>query len=152
MIVKVIRDRIRLWAIELRKHFYIRFYGVHIHPTARISYGTIIDRSKKIYIGQYACMASGAVMLAHDYCRAYSAKTTLGDYSFVGVNAIIMPGVTVGNHCVVAAGAIVIHDVPDCCMVAGNPAVVVKTGIMTKKYGQLVTTDKSDKQNDGQSL
>lgn len=138
MIAKKIRDQIRLVAIALRKWFYIHCYGVHIHPTAVISFGAIIDRSKNIYIGQYACIVSGAVMIAHDYCRAYSAKTTLGDYSFVGLNAIIMPGVTVGKHCVVAAGAVVTHDVPDYCMVAGNPAVVIKTGIMTKKYGQLV--------------
>lgn len=46
---------------------------------------------------------------------------------FIGVNSVIMPGVTVGKAAVVASGAVVITSVPPYTMVAGNPAKVVKT-------------------------
>ncbi|MCL9795070.1 DapH/DapD/GlmU-related protein, partial [Frankia sp. AgKG'84/4] len=45
-----------------------------------------------------------------------------GDDVFLGLNAIIMPGVTIGSDAVVAAGAVVTRDVPAGCLVAGVPA------------------------------
>jgi len=50
----------------------------------------------------------------------------LESHSFIGVNSVVMPGVTVGEGAVVASGAVVLADVPPYCMVAGNPAKVVK--------------------------
>lgn len=49
------------------------------------------------------------------------------DHCFIGVNSVIMPGVTVGKAAVVASGAVVVTSVPPYTMVAGNPAKVVKT-------------------------
>jgi acetyltransferase-like isoleucine patch superfamily enzyme len=53
-------------------------------------------------------------------------KVTLEDHCFIGVNAVIMPGVTVGKASVVASGAVVTCNVPPYTVVAGNPAQVVK--------------------------
>jgi len=50
----------------------------------------------------------------------------IGDSAFVGVNSVIMPGVTIGRSAVVASGAVVLGDVPPFTLVAGNPARVVK--------------------------
>jgi acetyltransferase-like isoleucine patch superfamily enzyme len=50
----------------------------------------------------------------------------IGDDVWIGANAVILPGVTIGRHVVVAAGAVVTKDVPDYCVVAGVPAKVVK--------------------------
>jgi len=44
----------------------------------------------------------------------------------IGVNAVILPGVRVGAHAIVGAGAVVTHDVPDYAIVAGVPARVVR--------------------------
>lgn len=44
----------------------------------------------------------------------------------MGAGAIVLPGVTIGNNVVVAAGAVVTKDVPDNCVVAGVPAKVIK--------------------------
>lgn len=51
---------------------------------------------------------------------------TIEDDVWVGVNAVILPGVTIGEHCVVAAGAVVTKDVPPHSLVAGIPAKVIK--------------------------
>jgi len=46
--------------------------------------------------------------------------------SFIGVNAVIMPGVTVGRNSVVGASSVVTKSVPDYAVVAGNPAKIIK--------------------------
>ena len=51
---------------------------------------------------------------------------TIEDDVWVGANAVILPGVTIGEHCVVAAGAVVTKDVLPHSLVAGVPAKVIK--------------------------
>jgi acetyltransferase-like isoleucine patch superfamily enzyme len=51
----------------------------------------------------------------------------IGDDAWIGLQALIMKGVTIGEGAVVAAGAVVARDVPPGAVVAGNPAVLVKT-------------------------
>ena len=46
--------------------------------------------------------------------------------AWIGAGASIMPGVTVGEHAIVGAASVVTHDVPDCAVVVGNPAKVIK--------------------------
>lgn len=48
------------------------------------------------------------------------------DGAFIGINAIVLPGVRIGRNAVVGAGAVVTADVPDCTVVAGNPARVIR--------------------------
>lgn len=56
-----------------------------------------------------------------------SAPVVIGDNVWVCLAAVILKGVTIGRNSVVAAGAVVSRDVPENCVVAGNPARVVKT-------------------------
>ena len=51
----------------------------------------------------------------------------IGDDVWIGANAGVLPGVTIGRHCVVAAGAVVTKDVPDHSVVGGIPAKILKT-------------------------
>ncbi len=51
---------------------------------------------------------------------------TIGDDVWIGANAVILPGVNIGNHVVVAAGAVVTKDVPANTLVGGVPAKVIK--------------------------
>lgn len=55
-----------------------------------------------------------------------SKGITLGDDVWIGSGAILVDGVRVGSHCVIAAGAVVTRDVPDYAIVAGNPARVIR--------------------------
>ncbi|HAI40259.1 MAG TPA: acyltransferase, partial [Maribacter sp.] len=53
-------------------------------------------------------------------------NTILKKGCWVGANAILLPGVTIGHNSIVGAGSIVTKDVPDNVVVAGNPAKVLK--------------------------
>lgn len=55
-----------------------------------------------------------------------TAVVHIGDDVWIGANAVVLPGVTIGNHSVVAAGAIVTKDVPQGSLVAGVPAKILK--------------------------
>lgn len=57
---------------------------------------------------------------------ANMAPITIEDDVFIGMNALILKGVTIGRESVVAAGCVVVRDVPPRCVVAGNPARVVR--------------------------
>lgn len=64
---------------------------------------------------------------------AEKKKVTIGNDVWIGANAIILPGVTIGNGAIIAAGAVVTKDVPDFAVVGGNPAKIIKT--RTQKEG-----------------
>jgi acetyltransferase-like isoleucine patch superfamily enzyme len=58
--------------------------------------------------------------------RIKTAPVKIGDNVWIGLNAVILKGVTIGDNAVIAAGAVVTRSVPANTIVAGNPAVVVK--------------------------
>ena len=55
-----------------------------------------------------------------------TSAVNIGNDIWIGANAVILPGVSIGNHSVVAAGAVVTKDVPAHTLVAGVPAKVIK--------------------------
>jgi len=50
----------------------------------------------------------------------------IGDGTWIGQRAIILPGVSVGKHCIIVAGSVCTKDIPDYSMAAGVPAKVIK--------------------------
>jgi acetyltransferase-like isoleucine patch superfamily enzyme len=90
-----------------------------------------------VSIGSYVNLAQGITVTAlnHNFDnlttridqQGVSTKPVIiGDDVWIGANAVILPGVTIGRHCVVAAGAVVTKDVPDNTIVAGVPAKIIK--------------------------
>ena len=54
-------------------------------------------------------------------------KVVIGDDVYIGANALIMPGVTMGDHVLVAAGSVVTKSIPSGVVVAGNPSKIICT-------------------------
>ena len=48
-------------------------------------------------------------------------KVEIGEYTFVGTSAVILPGVTIGKGCIIGAGSVVTKNIPDFSVAAGNP-------------------------------
>ena len=90
-----------------------------------------------VSIGNHVNLAQGITVTALNHNFKDSDKrideqgvctnpVTIGNDIWIGANAVILPGVTIGDHSVVAAGAVVTKDVPPHSLVAGIPAKVIK--------------------------
>lgn len=90
-----------------------------------------------VTIGNHVNLAQGITVTALNHNFKDSDKrideqgvstnpVTIGNDIWIGANAVILPGVTIGDHSVVAAGAVVTKDVPPQSLVAGVPAKVIK--------------------------
>ena len=64
------------------------------------------------------------VTIGNDYM---TGKPTLGNNIFIGTNSVILGKITIGDNVVIGACSFVNHDVPSNCLVAGNPAKIIKT-------------------------
>ncbi len=58
--------------------------------------------------------------------KSITGKITIKDRAWIGANAVVVAGVTIGKHSIVAAGSVVTKDVPDFTIVGGNPAKILK--------------------------
>ena len=92
---------------------------------------TLLDGSGGLRVGSYCSISTGAQILTHDTImwsltggqrKPERTATSVGDNTFVGTNAVITRGVSIGSQCVIAAGAVVVSDVADRSIVAGVPA------------------------------
>ncbi|MEB0028811.1 DapH/DapD/GlmU-related protein [Pseudomonas sp. MH9.2] len=135
----------RHWILSLRVKYLNTLYGMHIASDARISLKAKLDLTnpKGIYIGSGSYIAFGAVILTHDMCRNKNASVRIGKNCFVGGNAIIMPGVEIGDSVIIGSGSVVTRSVGSNVVVAGNPAKIIKTDIKTGKLGILKKTEEA---------
>ena len=135
-----LKDYIRLAVCRLRDLYQTRWLKMDIRSTALVSFGSRLDKvnPRGIHIGEESYIASGARILSHDYCLRRHADTRIGKRCFIGADALVLCGVTIGDNVIVGAGSVVTRNIPSNSIVAGNPARIIREGIQTAKYGQLV--------------
>ena len=105
--------------------------GNHVH----IMPGVFVDEAyaSLISIGDNCKIASGVKILAHDASMyrdlgyAQIGRVDIKENSFIAINAIILPGVTIGPNAIIGAGSVVNRDVPEDSVAAGSPAHVICT-------------------------
>lgn len=150
MIRKVLR---KMKAKKLRERLSYIGEKVYLHESVKISYPHMVCISSFVHI-QNDCLLQGnggieigeGSIIAHEvqiltanhmydapdlkflpYDERYlTGKVIIGRYVWVGCRVTILPGVTVGDGAVIAAGAVVTKDVPSCAVVGGNPARILK--------------------------
>jgi acetyltransferase-like isoleucine patch superfamily enzyme len=95
--------------------------------------GVRIGSAHEVVIGNNSMIASGAYITDSDWHDVYNrikigktAPIRIENNVWVGDSAIICKGVTLGENCIIGAGAVVANSVPPNCIAAGNPARVVK--------------------------
>lgn len=102
--------------------------GIRVGEDTIVGYRTFLDGRAPLTIGSHTDIASEVMIynqehdLSADDFHAKSAPVKIGDYVFIGPRAIILPGITIGDRAVVAAGAVVTKDVPEGEIVGGVPA------------------------------
>ncbi|WP_376872489.1 serine O-acetyltransferase [Albirhodobacter sp. R86504] len=105
-------------------------FGVDIHPAARIGKGVMIDHAHSIVIGETAVVGDNVSML-HSVTLGGTGKEEedrhpkIGDGVLIGAGAKVLGNIHVGANSRIAAGSVVLADVPHCKTVAGVPAKVV---------------------------
>lgn len=120
-----------------------------ICPPFHCDHGSSITIGEHTFINYNCTMLDGAHILIGKYvqigpnCSFYTPQhpmdyierrepvetghpITIGDDTWLGGNVTVCPGVTIGARCIIGAGSVVVHDIPNDCMAVGNPAVVKK--------------------------
>lgn len=97
------------------------------------SHGCYLHGLNKIYIGDYTFIAPNVgIMSANHDVTDLRLQTTdkpirIGSYCWIGMNSMILPGVTLGDFTIVGAGAIVTKSFENgYCVIAGNPARIIR--------------------------
>jgi len=105
-------------------------FGVDIHPAARVGQGIMIDHAHSIVIGETAVVGDNVSML-HSVTLGGTGKEDgdrhpkIGDGVLIGAGAKVLGNIHVGANSRIAAGSVVLADVPRCKTVAGVPARIV---------------------------
>lgn len=119
-----------------------RLRGVKVGKGSKISRTVIIDDSRPdlVEIGKKVWVTAGVQILCHQRdLSTYEVgkavmdneliykKVVIKDGAHIGIGAILMPGVTIGECAVIGAGAVVTKDVPAYSVATGVPAKIIKT-------------------------
>lgn len=118
----------------------IKFEGIPKYIDRNVSFDFFSQG--KIYIGEKSVITNGVLILTHDYsidCGLSSINMEdkkfeslfykdvhIGKNSFIGQRAVILPGVCIGDNCIVGAGCVVSKNIPNDSIVVGNPCRIVK--------------------------
>lgn len=112
--------------------------SVQIDDGCYIGYNFSLLVKNRIHIEKNVLIASNVLITSENHSinpecdECYmnqplkGASVTIGEGSWIGEKACILPGVTIGKKCVVGAGSVVTKSVPDYCIVGGNPARIIK--------------------------
>ncbi|GGO05200.1 acyltransferase [Saccharibacillus kuerlensis] len=112
-------------ALELKNWIYRRILHMKVGRDTAFGLMVMVDVffPEKITIGRNTVIGYNTTILAHEYLiREYRlGEVVIGDEVMIGANSTILPGVTIGDGAVVAAGSVVHRDVEAGTFVGGNP-------------------------------
>ena len=130
--------KVRVWA--MRKLGFEIGQDVYIGPGLTMAVG-YADKNIKLTLGDRVSFGPNVtlVLATHpnnsrlrSYVKRPPRRITIGEDSWLGANVVVMPDITIGTCCIIGAGAVVTHDVPDYAIMAGVPAKQIGTVDKTK--------------------
>lgn len=140
MIVRGIRKLIRYLRIKKDPMGYARSIGVRVGNKTRVlgmDMGTFGSEPYLVSLGDNVSVASGVKFITHDGgvwvlrnefpAIDIIAPIRVGNNVIIGMDSIIMPGVTIGDNCEIGARSLVSRDIPSGIVAAGVPAKPLKT-------------------------
>jgi acetyltransferase-like isoleucine patch superfamily enzyme len=137
---------VRSLLVGTRLFVYRRVFKMDIDPSASMSLSAKLDLTfpRGVHIGAGSYLAFNARVLTHDRTRGLYLHTRVGRNCFIGGQSLILPGVEIGDGCVVGAGSVVTRDVPAGSVVAGNPAKILRSGIVVGEFGRFPDADENE--------
>lgn len=118
-----IGDDVSIGSHSVVEHHVVIGNHVRIHSNAFIPEFSVLEDDA--WVGPNAVLTNARYPLAPD-AKATLKGPTLRQGAKVGANATLLPGITVGRNALIGAGSVVVEDVPDGAVVAGNPARVIR--------------------------
>jgi len=106
--------------------------NVRIGAGSKLGGRVFIDSWGEVSIGRNVILGGDIDLLStqhdvdHPGLKGERRTVTIGDYAWLPVKIIVLPGVNIGHHAVIGTGSVVSRDVPEYGVAVGNPAVVVK--------------------------
>lgn len=98
----------------------------HLTCAGRMEIGRGVAISSRVFIGDFSPGYEDVHAPIFEQPPTEPAPIRVGDHAAIGVGAIVLPGVTLGEHSMVAAGSVVTRSVPPRCAVFGNPARIMR--------------------------
>jgi acetyltransferase-like isoleucine patch superfamily enzyme len=97
-----------------------------------VNCGAVVIATREVDVGDDVAMGNEVYVMDSNSHGVegqphVEAPVRIGDGTWLGARAMVLPGVTIGKRVLVAAGSVVTRDVPDDVLVAGNPAKVVRS-------------------------
>jgi acetyltransferase-like isoleucine patch superfamily enzyme len=131
--------------VRVKLIYYTYGWGMDIDPTASFSLSARFDMTypRGVHVGARSYIAFEAAILSHDMTRGLYLHTRIGKHCFIGARSIILSGIQVGDESIVAAGSVVTKDVPSRCVVAGNPAQIIRRDISVGPYGRFTDAEET---------
>ncbi len=124
------------------------FTKLNVAPGATFTVGAysgmsnaVIQCFDRIEIGSHVNIGAGCMLLDTDFhsmdwrdradrkldaANAKTAPISIGDYVFIGARSIVLKGVSIGPRSAIAAGSVVVSDIPADCLAGGNPCKVIR--------------------------
>ena len=111
--------------------FFIRFLcppqeSLHIFSDSKIGSGLMITHGDSTFVNPESMGSNCRINQNVTIGVVGNKRPKIGNNVRIATGAIVIGGITIGNNVIVAAGAVVVKNVPDNCMVAGNPARIKK--------------------------
>jgi acetyltransferase-like isoleucine patch superfamily enzyme len=121
--------------------------GAEVDSTVQLSLSSrlIPGEIGSIVVGSDTLIAFKTLIYTRDSLTGVDRPVRIGSRCFVGGGSMILPGVTIGDESIVGGGSVVCHDVPSRCIVGGNPARVLRTGIEVGAFGRLAGADENSR-------
>jgi serine O-acetyltransferase len=116
--------------------------GIRAGPGLLIVHGWGIVVNKDAIIGANVTLFNGVVIGRKDKILACGRQTEypiIGDDVWIGPHAIVIGGVTIGDGAIIGAGSVVTRDVPPRCVVAGNPAKILRSEALPDVMNRALT-------------
>jgi acetyltransferase-like isoleucine patch superfamily enzyme len=113
-------------------------YGLTVGKNVHINYGTYIEARGGVTLGDNVLIGPNCTIVSFNHTLfpiensaringpIHLAPVIIGDNVWLGANCVVLPGITIGNNCIAAAGAVITENVPDNTIVGGVPAKVIQ--------------------------
>lgn len=118
--------------LGVKNWLYRTFLGMEVGDQTAVALMVMMDVMfpELISVGRNSIIGYNTTILAHEYLidEYRLGRVTIGDEVMIGANSTLLPGITIGDGAVVAAGSLVNRDVPPGAFVGGNPIRVIREG------------------------